>query len=106
VKEARLAAKKSQGDVARYLNVTVTYVSDVENGKRTPYTRGNTIRVAHFLEADSQHLLMVRGACMGSFDLPVMDSIPVDGLAARLSSCWERLTDKQRTWIAAALEVP
>lgn len=106
VKQARLAAKKSQGDVARYLDVTVTYVSDVENGKRTPYTRERLLKVAHFLSAPPGRLLIVRSMCTGTFELPTLGNSRADGLAAALSANWDKLTADQIARIGAALGAP
>ena len=37
LRELRIAADKSMGEVARALNITAVYYSEVENGKKNPF---------------------------------------------------------------------
>jgi len=57
VREARRRAKKTLQDAARVLNVSVVYVSEVELGKRPPFTAERIERLSEFYKADATPLL-------------------------------------------------
>ncbi len=53
----RTQAGKSMGELARYLEVSVPYLSDVERGNRAPLTTQNIVKAAQFFNIDPQPLL-------------------------------------------------
>lgn len=57
LRELRKQKRKTLGDVARALDVTVAYVSDVELGRRNPLAREQTLIVAELFEIDATELL-------------------------------------------------
>jgi transcriptional regulator with XRE-family HTH domain len=56
LREAREAAGKSQGELARALGVSVTYVSDVERNTRAPFTPVRAWMAADFLGANAHDM--------------------------------------------------
>lgn len=90
LRDARTRAGKSQGDVAKFLSVSVTYLSDVENGRRAPLTRERLMQVARYLDVDAAFLLKASGAWHGEIGLPVLDAHR-DEVAALLSVRWASL---------------
>jgi transcriptional regulator with XRE-family HTH domain len=74
LKEERGRAGRSMGEVARYLNVSVTYISDVERGVRTPFTPERVMQFASFLKIPPERteaLLREAAACRGAFELGI-----------------------------------
>jgi transcriptional regulator with XRE-family HTH domain len=61
LRNARQRAGMTQGDVARSLCVSVTYISDVERGERPPLVRGRIDAVAALLGCDAAELKIAAG---------------------------------------------
>lgn len=61
LREIRLKADWSMGQLARELGFTVPYISDIEHGRRQPLSDDLTVRVANLLGADSKELLRLAG---------------------------------------------
>ena len=57
LRQFRREANKTLGDVARMLEVSTVYLSDVERGNRKPFTRERILKIAKFLHKDSGPLL-------------------------------------------------
>lgn len=55
---ARTAARKTLGDVARHMGVSISFLSDVEHGRRNPLDSQQITAVAAFLGVASQPLLV------------------------------------------------
>jgi len=74
LKEERGRAGRSMGEVARCLGVSVTYISDVERGVRTPFTPERIMQFASFLGIPhnrTEALMRTAAACRGAFELGV-----------------------------------
>jgi transcriptional regulator with XRE-family HTH domain len=57
LRQFRREANKTLGDVARLLDVSTVYVSDVERGNRKPFARARILKIADYLCKDSGPLL-------------------------------------------------
>jgi transcriptional regulator with XRE-family HTH domain len=57
LRRLRREAGKTLGDIARLLEVSTVYVSDVERGNRRPFARDRILKIADFLEKDPGSLL-------------------------------------------------
>ena len=74
LKEERVRAGRSMGEVAKALKVSTTFVSDVERGVRTPFTAERIMQFSNFLNLPAQRtdrLLQEAAACRGAFELGV-----------------------------------
>lgn len=98
-RESRLAAKKTMGDVARLMDVSVAYVSDVERGTRPPFSP-DRIRKAStafgFGGEKLEGLLAEAAACRGAFELGTENATEKHmTVGAALMRGWPELTDQQ-----------
>lgn len=57
LRKARQSAGRTLGDVAKLLDVSVVYVSDVERGNRRPFNNERILKIANFLKADPVPLI-------------------------------------------------
>ena len=57
LRQFRREADKTLGDVARLLDVSSVYISDVERGNRKPFARERILKIAEFLGIDPNPLL-------------------------------------------------
>lgn len=57
MRKARKESGKTLGDVARFLGVSVVYVSDIERGQRKPLAADKIVGMANFLNSDARPLL-------------------------------------------------
>lgn len=71
LRAARIAAGRTQGEVARYLDLSVPYVSDMERGYRAPLTLDRLKSVVGFLGADASALLWARAQYYGVVEVPM-----------------------------------
>jgi len=59
LRQFRRKADKTLGQVARMLDISTVYLSDVERGNRKPFTRERILKIAEFLQVDANDLLKV-----------------------------------------------
>ena len=74
----RRDAKKTQGDVARLLGVSVVYVSDIERGNRKPFSNNRITRIAEFIEADPIPLIAAAAAERGFIEYDMANARPLE----------------------------
>jgi transcriptional regulator with XRE-family HTH domain len=96
----RLEAKRSLGELARHLEVSIVYVSDIERDRRSPLSLAKIIQASKFLNARPDKLLRAAAESKGTFDLDVRDYPPValellSGLAKgrRRDEIYEQMLD-------------
>lgn len=96
---------KTMGDLARFLGVSVPYISDVEHGNRSPLTNERILRAAEFLGIDDPRpLLLAAGQDRGSFDLDAATVSPkAREVGATLMRSWSDLSEEQLDEIARVL---
>ena len=73
----RTEAKRSLGDLARHLDLSVVYVSDIERDRRSPLGLSKILQASKFLNASPDPLLRAAAQSKGTFDLDVRDYPPV-----------------------------
>jgi transcriptional regulator with XRE-family HTH domain len=57
LRQVRRDADKTLGDIARLLEVSTVYVSDVERSNRKPFSRERILKIADYLAKDPNPLL-------------------------------------------------
>ena len=70
-------AGKSLGALARFLGVSVVYMSDVERSRRSPLSNQRIMEASSFLGTDPSELLTAAIEEKGRLDLDVADYPPV-----------------------------
>ena len=72
LRSARQKAQRTLGDIARLLDVSVVYVSDVERGNRRPFSNERILKIAAFLKTDPAPLITAAGVEKGviEYDIP------------------------------------
>ena len=78
LRRTRQEAKKTLGDVARLLDVSVVYVSDVERGNRRPFSNERILKVATLLEADPAPLIAAADIAKGVIEYDISKAKPLE----------------------------
>jgi transcriptional regulator with XRE-family HTH domain len=73
LRRLRTDAQKSLGDLARHLEKSVAYLSDVELGKRAPLSIAHILATAKFIGVDPDALLTSAARDRGTYNLDVKD---------------------------------
>jgi transcriptional regulator with XRE-family HTH domain len=98
LKEWRGRAGKSMGDVARYVGVSVTYISDVEREVRAPLSPDKIKKVASFLNippVQTEELLRAAATSRGAFEVNAGITEKHDHVGAVLMRGWDSLSPEQ-----------
>lgn len=105
LREAREAAERSMGALARHLGVSVPYLSDVERGNRQPLTDERIRTAAAFLGVDSRPLLKAAAETRGAFQLDAAQVNPQHRqVGAMLARQWGAISDDKLAQIRELLE--
>lgn len=78
LRRTRQDAGKTLGDVARLLDVSVVYVSDIERGNRRPFSNERIIKVAGFLKADPAPLISAADVEKGIIEYDISKAKPLE----------------------------
>lgn len=78
LRQYRRQAEKTLGDIARLLNVSTVYVSDVERGNRKPFARERILKIAHYLDNDPKPLLTAADNEKGVIEYEINDASPLE----------------------------
>lgn len=78
LRRTRQQAGKTLGDVARELNISVVYVSDVERGNRRPFNTERILTIARLLEADPAPLIAAADADKGVIEYDISKAKPLE----------------------------
>ena len=70
--------KKTLGDVARLLEISVVYVSDVERSNRRPFGNERILRVAKFLNVDPAPLIAAADIEKGVIEYAISSDKPLE----------------------------
>lgn len=90
--------------LARHLDVSPAYLSDVEQGRRAPLAREKIIKAATFLNVDPLPLITASLEWSGEFTLSVQrGSKRAREVGASLAFCWENLSENDLEAIAKIL---
>ena len=90
LRKMRRAANKTLGDLARFLGVSVVYLSDVERGNRKPLSKDRIVKIADFLKDDPALLMEAADRERGVIEYEIRPSHPLEadvvgGLVAGLA---------------------
>lgn len=69
---------KTLGDLARFLEVSVAYVSDVERGNRNPFSTERILKIANFLGQDPTALMEAAGLERGLIEYDIRSASPLE----------------------------
>ena len=104
VRVARKGVGMTISEVARRLGVTKVYVSDVELGRRAPFTRERIDQIAEILDADPLELYVLAVRSRGHVKFHTEEiTLKQNRLAAVLSYRWSELSDDDVTRLMGAL---
>ena len=78
LRRARQDAEMTLGDVARLLDVSVVYVSDVERGNRRPFSNERILKVARLLKADPAPLIAAADVEKGVIEYAISKAKPLE----------------------------
>ena len=78
LRRTRQSAERTLGDVARLLDVSVVYVSDVERGNRRPFRNERILKVARLLEADPAPLIAAADVEKGVIEYDISKAKPLE----------------------------
>ena len=78
LRQFRQEAEKTLGDIARLLDVSAVYVSDVERGNRKPFSRERIVRIADFLHRDPGPLLEAADREKGVIEYDIKNASPLE----------------------------
>lgn len=105
LRDQRKRAQKSMGDLARHLGVSVTYVSDVELGRRAPFAPERIISTGAYLGVDPAPLLAAAAKMKGAIELIAANaSLRQLAVGAGLMRHWTELSDEQLAEIEKVLD--
>jgi len=105
LREARKRGGKTLGDVADFLGFKVSYISDIEHGRRPPWPAAKVIAVAGFLGFDEMALLRAAAEARGAVELDARNASKAKlQLGAALARSWSGLSDEQAARIAHVLD--
>jgi transcriptional regulator with XRE-family HTH domain len=85
LREARISAGRTQADVAKYLELSVAYVCDVERGYRAPLTNDRLMKAIHLLDADLSELVANRARYYGVVEVPLSGDATEDAEAVSIA---------------------
>lgn len=88
LRDAREIAGRSMGELARHLDVSVPYLSDVERGFRPPLVDDRIMKAAAFLGASPDPLLKAAAEARGAFQLSAAVNPTARQVGAMLSRQW------------------
>ncbi len=104
VREARTEKGISITDLAKHLGVTKVYVSDVERGRRAPFSLVRIRQVCDILDCDPFELYLLAVRSRGHVVLPTADiSDEQSRLAAVLSYRWSDFNNDDVSKMIGAL---
>lgn len=87
-------------ELAYHLNVSITYISDIERQRRPPPTRARILAIASVLKIEPEHLFIAAALTTG---ISKLESDNTDEkrvvIGGKLSYRWPALTEKQLTAI-------
>ena len=78
LRRTRQNAERTLGDVAKVLDVSVVYVSDVERGNRRPFSNERIIKVARLLKADPAPLIAAANVEKGVIEYDISKAKPLE----------------------------
>ena len=78
LRRARRNAEKTLGDVAKLLDVSVVYVSDVERSNRRPFGNERILKIASFVKTDPASLITAADVERGVIEYDIAQAKPLE----------------------------
>ena len=78
LRRTRQDAGMTLGNVARLLEISVVYVSDVERGNRKPFSNERILKVASYLNADPAPLITAADVEKGVIEYDISKAKPLE----------------------------
>ena len=78
LRRRRRNAKKTLGEIAKLLDVSVVYVSDIERGNRRPFSNERIVKIAKFIEADPAPLIAAAQVERGVIEYDTTKAKPLE----------------------------
>lgn len=78
LRRTRQDAERTLGDVAKLLDISVVYVSDVERGNRRPFSNERILKVAKFLKTDPAPLITAADVERGVIEYDITKAKPLE----------------------------
>ena len=78
LRRTRNSAEKTLGDIAKLLDVSVVYVSDVERGNRRPFSNERILKIAKFVATDPAPLIAAAVAERGVIEYDITKAKPLE----------------------------
>lgn len=104
LRDLREQAGVGLGSLARALDISAPYLSDVERGYRAPFNRDRIMEIAKILEVNPTGLLQAAATSRGFFELPVTASPAAQTVGAALMRGWPSLQDDELEMIQKIVE--
>lgn len=107
LRQLREEAGMTLGEFARQLGVSITYLSDVERGRRSPFSEARLQSATSILDLrppQHQQLLAAAAESRGYFELPTSHSPAKQELGAALARGWTDLDESQARRLLRALD--
>lgn len=101
LRAARAQAGLTQGRVARELGVSVPFVSDVEGGRRAPFSDSKLLVLAPLLRLDHVTVLAMAALDRGHVKVPILDTEGNARVAVGLAREWPHLASDDLARIAS-----
>lgn len=96
LRRKRQEAGKTMGDLAKFLDVSVPYISDVERGNRKAFPEDRIMAIAGFLSTAPYDLIVAAAEDGGEYRLQFFQNHPKRAqVGAALMRRWTGLTDEQ-----------
>ena len=104
-REERRKAGKTLGDVARHLEKSTSYISDIERGNRMPLREDDIRKFAELMGIEAEPLCVLAAESRGAFTLGTEGISPkARRVGAALMREWAELDDEKLSKIEALLE--
>jgi transcriptional regulator with XRE-family HTH domain len=78
LRKKRREVGKTLGDLARLLDISVVYLSDVERGNRKPLSNERILKIAEFLEQDATALIEAADWERGVIEYDITKARPLE----------------------------
>ena len=78
LRKTRRNAEKTLGDIAKLLDVSVVYVSDVERSNRRPFNNERILKIARFVKTDPVPLIAAADVERGVIEYDITQAKPLE----------------------------
>lgn len=90
LRKERKKAGKTLGEAAKVAGVAISYLSDVELGRRNPLKTQQILKIAELFECDAERLVLAAAKERGGVTISTANT-QLNGIAASLARTGDRL---------------